>query len=55
MTTKATTATGADNTPATPCDNHPERPATLSTDGDGRHSLINLCEHCVREFLPHRK
>lgn len=38
------------------CDNHPDRPAVLVTDGDGRFDTIRLCQACVpatlTKFLP---
>lgn len=33
------------------CDNHPGRPAVLTTDLDGAIQPINLCEECVPPTL----
>jgi hypothetical protein len=33
------------------CDNHPDRPAVLVTDGDGKFETIKLCHACVPPTL----
>ncbi|MFF7750428.1 hypothetical protein ACFZCP_14450 [Streptomyces sp. NPDC007971] len=46
-TTRKTTKV-AEAEPRHHCDNHPSRPAALSTTSGGAHSQVHLCKDCAR-------